>query len=94
MVSPAAKREAVGWLTQDFPASQRRACRVLSLSLATYRYRSRRGDGGLIRQRLLSLAEERPRFGYRRLHVMLRREGFEVNHKRTYRLYRLETPEN
>jgi len=62
----------------------------LDLCLATYRYRSRRGDGGVIRRRLRELAEERPRFGYRRLHVMLRREGFMVNHKRVYRLYRMD----
>ena len=44
--------------------SERRACRVVGLCLATYRYRSRRGDGGVIRRRLHELAEERPRFGY------------------------------
>jgi putative transposase len=70
--------------------SQRRVCRVLNLCLATYRYKSRRGDGGVIRRRMRELAEERPRFGYRRLHVLLRREGFRVNHKRVYRLYRLD----
>lgn len=48
----------------------------------------RRGDGGVLRQRLQAIAEERPRFGYRRLYVMLRREGFNVNHKRVYRMYR------
>lgn len=87
MVSSAAKREATVWLTQDFGVSQRRACRALDLCLSTCRYVSRRGDGGILRQRLHALAEERPRFGYRRLYVMLRREGFGVNHKRVYRLY-------
>jgi len=90
MVSPAAKREAASWLTQEFQVSQRRACRAIELSLATCRYVSRRGDGGIVRQRLHALAEERPRFGYRRLYVMLRREGLGVNHKRVYRLYRLD----
>lgn len=90
MVSPAAKREAAGWLTETFSVSQRRACRVLDLCLATCRYQPRRGDGGIIRQRLRALAEERPRWGYRFLHVLLKREGLQVNHKRVYRLYRLD----
>ena len=90
MVSPAAKREAAAWLTEKHGVSQRRACRVLSLNLATCRYQSRRGDGGVIRKRLRELAEERPKWGYRFLHTLLRREGFAINHKRVYRLYRLE----
>lgn len=89
-MSPAARREAAAWLIDEFTVSQRRACRALELCLATCRYTSRRRDGGVIRERLRSLAEERPRFGYRRLHVMLRREGFAVNAKRVYRLYRLD----
>ncbi len=90
MVSPAARREGADLLIEEFGVSQRRACRVLNLCLATYRYKSRRGDGGVIRRRMRELAEERPRFGYRRLHVLLRREGFRVNHKRVYRVYREE----
>jgi putative transposase len=90
MVTPAAKREAASWLMDEFSVSQRRSCRVLSLCLATCRYRARSGDGGVILERLRAIAEERPRFGYRRLHVMLRREGFNINPKRIYRLYRLE----
>lgn len=62
----------------------------MGLHRSTLRYRKRRGDGGVIRERLCALAEERPRFGYRRLHVLLRREGLTVNHKRVYRLYRRE----
>lgn len=90
MVSLAAKRTAAQWLTEQFMVSQRRACRVLQLCLGTCRYVARKGNGGAVRERLRALAEERPRFGYRRLLVMLRREGFEVNHKRVYRLYQLE----
>ena len=51
------------------------------------RYRTRRRDDQVIRNRLQELAVDRPRFGYRRLHVMLRREGERINHKRVYRLY-------
>jgi putative transposase len=52
--------------------------------------RKRRSDEGVLRQRLRQLAAERPRFGYRRLHALLRREGVPVNHKRVERLYREE----
>ena len=57
----------------------------------TMRYRCRRPDDAELRQRLRALAHERRRFGYRRLHVLLRREGFIVNHKRLFRLYREES---
>ena len=53
--------------------------------LGTCRYISRRDDGGVIRERMLAMAEQRPRFGYRRLWVLLRREGHRVNVKRVYR---------
>ncbi len=70
--------------------SQRRACSVMGCSRMTVRYRSRRGGDALLRERLRHLAHERRRFGYRRLHVLLRREGHAVNHKRVFRLYRDE----
>jgi putative transposase len=67
--------------------SQRRACGLMELYRATCRYRKRRSDDGRLRVRLRELAEERRRFGYRRLRVLLAREGWQVNHKRVYRLY-------
>jgi len=71
--------------------SERRACALVSLSRTSYRYRARRsGKEEKLRGRLRALAEERRRFGYRRLTVLLRREGWTVNHKRVYRLYRAE----
>ena len=54
------------------------------------RYHSQRGDDAELRQRLRDLAQQRRRFGYRRLHVLLRRDGMEINHKKTQRLYREE----
>ncbi len=84
------KREAATWLVGEYEVSQRRACRTLGLGLSTCRYVSRGVDGSEVRKRLVELAEERPRFGYRRLWLLLRREGHEVNPKRIYRLYRLE----
>ena len=68
----------------------RRACQVLKLAESTYRYRSRRKEPEGLRARLLELAAERPRFGYRRLHLLLVREGWKVNHKRIQRMYREE----
>lgn len=70
--------------------SQRRACRLVGLAPKVYRYRMRRADDGVLRTRLLALAACRRRFGYRRLHLLLRRESFAVNHKKLYRIYREE----
>ena len=70
------------------PISERRACSLLGLARSVLHYRPRVSDDGL-QQRLIDLACERRRFGYRRLHVLVEREGFVVNHKRVHRLYRL-----
>lgn len=70
--------------------SERRACRVLGADRTSIRYRSKRPDDGALRDRLKALAHERRRFGYRRLHVLLRREGWPANRKRVQRLYREE----
>lgn len=67
--------------------SERRICRLLGLSRSVLHYTSQRQDDGL-QQRLVELAGERRRFGYRRLHILVEREGFMVNHKRVHRLYR------
>jgi putative transposase len=74
-------------LKEEFAFSERRACDVLGLPVSTFRYRSVRCDASL-RERLMELAREKPRFGYRRLHVLLRRDGEPVNHKRVWRVYR------
>jgi putative transposase len=76
---------------ERYGLSERRACRLVGIGRSTLRYRSHaRADEQSLRQRLHELAAERPRFGYRRLHVLLRREGVVVNHKRIERLYREE----
>ncbi len=90
MVKPTAWRHAVGFLQTDFEMSQRRACSVLGVCRATAQYRSRRASPAPLVAKLRELATERPRWGYRRLHILLRREGIAVNHKRVYRLYRAE----
>jgi putative transposase len=70
--------------------SERHACTLLGCALSSQRYRSRRPVQAELRARLRALAFERVRWGYRRLHVLLRREGTRVNVKRVYRLYREE----
>jgi putative transposase len=90
MVTPAARREAVVHLKGVHEMSERRACRVIGCQRMTVRYRRRRPDDPRLRERLVALARERRRFGYRRLLIFLRREGFVVNHKRLFRVYREE----
>jgi putative transposase len=74
-------------LKQEFDFSERHACELMSIPRSSYRYRSRRDDSTL-REQLIELAREKPRFGYRRLHILLRRAGQRVNHKRVQRVYR------
>jgi len=81
------RREAVLVMQMEIELSQRRACGLMGLYRATCRYRKRRGEDERLRVRLRELAEARRRFGYRRLQVLLEREGWQVNHKRVYRLY-------
>ena len=81
------QKATIEQLEGEFAFSERRACGLLLLAVGTYRYQPRRNDEPL-RERLVQLARERPRFGYRRLHVLLGREGTAVNHKRVHRLYR------
>ena len=90
MVTPAARREAVAHLIQSYEVSQRRACKTIAVDRTVIRYRSRRPDDAALRIRLRELACERRRFGYRRLHVLLKREGTSMNHKKLRRLYREE----
>jgi putative transposase len=78
----------VTWAIEEKCYSQRRACGLVGLDPKTYRYASRRSDDAAVRARLKELVLERRRFGYRRLHILLRREDVEVNHKKLFRLYR------
>jgi putative transposase len=90
-VTPAQRRAAAAHVQEQFGVSQRQACRLVGSARSTIRYRRRRQrDDEALRLRLRELAAQRPRFGYRRLHVLLRREGIVVNHKRVERLYREE----
>ena len=85
------RRQVVTHLVAAFPqSSERRACRLVSLSRSRWQYHSLRGDDALLRTRLRELAAAKPRWGYQQLHVLLRREGRMVNHKKVLRLYREE----
>ena len=83
MVTPAATREAVAHLMADHGMSERRACRVLGCCRMIARYQTVRVDDVALREGMKAMAHKR-----RRLHVLLRREGHEVNHKRLFRMHR------
>jgi len=96
VVSPPAKREAVRVACSEGHLSERRACGLLRMHRGSCRYRPRERNDQAVRARLREIAAQRPRFGYRRLHRMLRREKenerpkWIINHKRIYRIYREE----
>ena len=89
-MTTAARRSAAGFVVDELQMSQRRACGLIGIRESSFRYRSVRKVIPELREMLVLFAQDRPRWGYRRLHVLLRREGFAVNHKRLYRLYRAE----
>jgi putative transposase len=90
VVTPAARRLAVAHVCAKHGVSERRACQTLGLDRSMIRYRSRRPDDAGDRARIRELASRRRRFGYRRLHFLLSKEGVRMNQKRFRRLYREE----
>ena len=88
MVTPEQRRTAVTSAMESGAISERRACRYTGFARSTRRYARRRADDTALRERLQTLAVQRPRWGYRRLYRLLRREGFVVNRKRVQRVYR------
>ena len=90
MVGPAAKREAVAHLRNVLQMSERRACTLVAADRKMVRYRSRRPPDAELRARLRDLANQRRRFGYRRLFILLREQGEPSGVNRIYRLYREE----
>ena len=81
------QRAEANWLRVEYAASERRVCGLVGMAVSSCRYVAKRSDEPL-RTRLVELAREKPRFGYRRLHVLLARGGERVNHKRVHRVYR------
>lgn len=89
-MKPGRARAVVDYLCESYRISIRRACRAYPLDRSTYHYRSRRPDRAPPRQRIREITKTRVRYRYQRVHVLLRREGWAINDKRTRRLYREE----
>ena len=85
---PDRRRQLVDAVRSTWSVSIRRACGVLRAERSSYHYRGRRADQADLKKRMREIAESRVRYGYRRIHVLLRREGWNVNAKRIYRLYK------
>ena len=90
-MKPAAQREVVRFVIESHGLSERRACGLIQIGRSSWRYEGHRRSDEDVRSALKELAAKRPRFGYRRLHVLMGREGHQMNHKRLYRLYRSES---
>lgn len=84
---PVRKRVLVDEVRREWGTSIRRTCRLVEMDTSTHHYRSRRPDQAPLRARIQEICAVRVRYGYRRVHVPRRREGWPVNHKRSYRLY-------
>ena len=85
---PARRREAVDRIRATWRVSIRRACSVLQAERSSYHYKGKRRPQAVLNKRIKEIAETRVRYGYRRIHVLLRREGWRVNARRVWRLYR------
>ncbi|WP_420810793.1 IS3 family transposase [Croceicoccus ponticola] len=85
---PARQREIVRYVQSSHAVSERRSCAVLTFDRRSVRYRSVRADQTPLIMRIRDIAQTRMRYGYFRIYILLRREGWVVNHKRVYRLYR------
>lgn len=90
-MKPAQQRDRVGFLCATFGIGIRRACDTIKLNRSTHYRKSTAGPlNALLRERIKEIAAARVRYGYRRISVLLRREGFAVNDKRVHRIYALE----
>ena len=78
------------YLEKAYKASERRCCRVLRLNRGLYRRQPKKDEQAFLRMRIKEIAAVRVRYGYRRIHVLLRREGWAINVKRVYRLYKIK----
>ena len=87
LLKPKVRKMAASYAIEGLGLSERRDCLLARVSPSAYRYRSERGDDDALRRRMRKLASERKRFGSPRLHIMLKRVGLVVNHKRTERIY-------
>ena len=86
-MKPAQKRKLALQLSRDYKVSVRKSCRVLMLGHSVMYYKAHRRDDQALRQRIKEIADTRVRYGHERIFILLRREGWRDNHKRTYRVY-------
>ncbi len=84
-LKPARVKAIARWLVDRFGVSARRACGAVRLPRSTWLYQSRKAEPVALKQRIREIAETRTRYGYLRIHALLRREGWRVNRKRIYR---------
>jgi len=84
---PALKRQAVSYIVDHYGLSTQRACRLVRQARSTHYYRSVKDPQTALRQRMREIARTRVRYGYRRVHVLLKREGWRVSRNRVYRIY-------
>jgi len=83
-------RMDVAFAVEQFGMTERRACKLVNLDRSSYRYEPRRDHNAQLREGLVSLARQKPRYGYRRLHALLTRRGYSCSPQRLYRLYKQE----
>lgn len=86
-MTPADRRRAAEHVRQAVGMSERRACELVAIHRSSQRYRARRRDDEAVRARIVAVARRHRRWGYRMVHDVLRRQGWEVNHKRVHRIY-------
>jgi putative transposase len=87
-VELAGVRTDVAFAREQLGVSERRACKLIALDRSSYRYEPKADHNAALRQELVNLARQKPRYGYRRLHALLSKRGFEASAQRVYRLYR------
>ena len=87
MVSASRRRSAVRYLTGRYGVSERRGCAVTGTARSTFLYCPTRPSQEALRRKIRELALSRVRYGYKRIHILLKRQGIHVNRKRVYRLY-------
>ena len=90
MVGVSQRRSAVRYLIDSYKISERCGCLLTGISRTGFRYKSSASSQEDLRQRIVDIAHSRVRYGYKRIHIMLKREGYKVNKKKVYRLYCLE----
>jgi putative transposase len=89
MVSPEAKKQAAAYVQETYKISERWTFEIVGLNRSSGRYKNHSANNEALIERIKALALERRRFGYRRIYCLLKRDGYSVNRKKVYRLYRI-----